>query len=233
MATLVTDIIRQARANLREVTPRFWTDEELEDDFWHGARDLWGAVLDVHGEHYLEVDEDNVSLAGSATQLTGVPNRCFRVQGIEPLDATFNSTQPWLRFVPRKYNSPEFAAARALGTSELGSVDTVFYAVSGEGSPIAAPVIRVAPAIASTMSLRLLYNPTLEKGLYNPIPGESDMALKAWVIAYARAKETESNMPDPSWLSIYATEKQSILTRIVPRQEQEPEYVAGMFEGWS
>ena len=233
MATLVTDILTQVRAQLREPVARFWADTELTDIFWHGARDLWGAVLDVHGEHYLEVDEDNVSLVASATELTGVPNRCFRIQTIEPRDTTSSSTTPWLLFKPSKYNSPEFAYARSLGANELGSVGTILYAVSGEGSPIAAPVIRVAPSLSTSLNLRLAYNPTLEVGLYNPVPGESDHALKAWVLAYAKAKETETGMPDAAWLSVYATEKQSILTRIVPRQEQEPEYVAGMFEGWS
>ena len=233
MATAISDLIRQVRAHLREPKAQFWTNTELSDILWHGARDLWGAVLDVHGEHYLKVDESNVSLVANTSQLAGIPFKCFRVQYIEPRDTTSSGTAPGLMFTPAKYNSPEFAYARSLGPGDLGSISTVFYAVSGEGSPVDVPTIRTAPTLASTVALRFAYNPTLEPGEMNPIPGESDHALKAWTIAFARAKESEDGTPDAGWLSIYATEKQSILTRIVPRQEQDPEYVEGMFEGWS
>ena len=233
MSTTVANIVLQARAQLRELTPRFWTDSELTDIFWHGARDLWGAVLDVHGEHYLTVDESNVSIAASGTELSGVPDRCFRIQYIEPRDTTANGTAPWLLFVPRKWNSPDFAYARSLDAADTSLLTHIYYAVSGEGSPVDAPVIRIAPKLNSALNLRFAYNPTVVSGPDNPVPGESAHALKAWVIAYARAKESESSTPDPGWLSIYATEKANILTRIVPRQEQEPEYVEGLFDGWS
>ncbi len=234
MPTPLTDIIsKKVRPALRELTPRFWSDAELLDICKDGIKDLWGAVLDVHGEHYLVVDETNVSIAASGAQLTGVPERCFRVQYLEPRDTTQNGTAPGLTFVPKKYNSPEFAYARSLSSSDVSTLTRIYYAVSGEGSPVSAPTILIAPRLNSALPLRLAYNPTLEIGVNNPIPGESDMALKAWTIAYARAKESESNTPDPGWLSVYATEKASIITRIVPRQEQEPEYVAGLFEGWN
>ena len=51
----------------------------------------------------------------------------------------------------------------------------------------------------------------------------------AWTVAFARAKEREDRSPDPAWLAIYATEKQNILTRLTPRQTQEPEIVGDMF----
>lgn len=229
LASIITDKVRPA---LRELTPRFWTDAELLDICKDGIRDLWGAVLDVHGEHYLTVDESNVSIAASGTQLSGVPARCFRVQYLEPRDTTSNGTAPWLMFRPAKYKSEEFAYARSLSSSDPATLTCVYYAVAGEGSPVSAPVIYVAPKLSSALNLRLAYNPTLEIGVDNPVPGESDLALKAWTIAFARAKESESNTPDPGWLSVYATEKANIITRIVPRQEQEPEYVSGMFEGW-
>ena len=232
MPTPLTDIITEVRQQLREPVARFWADAELLGIMKHGIRDLWGAVLDVHGEHYLVEDATNVTIAASGTQLSGVPARCFRVQYIEPRDTTSNGASPWLLFVPRKYNSPDFAYARSLAAADASSLTTIYYAVSGEGSPVDAPVIRIAPKLSSALNIRLLYNPTLEIGVHNPVPGESDMALKAWTLAYARAKESESSTPDPGWLSIYATEKQNILTRIVPRQEQEPEYVEGMFDGW-
>lgn len=234
MATVLADIItNEVRPQLRELTARFWSDAELLGIMKHGIRDLWGAILDVHGEHYLVVDETNVSLVAGAKQLSGVPGDCFRVQFLEPRDTSVNGTSPWLRFLPRKWNSPEFAEARSLTATDANTGDVIYYAVSGEGSPIAAPVIRTAPALSSTLLIRLAYNPTITIGTNNPIPGESDHALKAWTLAYAKAKEVGSGLPDAGWLSIYSTEKQSILTRIVPRQEQEPEYVSGMFEGWS
>jgi len=233
MPTPLTYIITsKVRPALRELTPRFWSDAELLDIMTDGIRDLWGAVLDVHGEHYLVVDETNVSVVANTSELAGVPARCFRVQYLEPRDTSSNGTAPWLQFLPRKFNSPESAYARSLSSLDTGTRD-IYYAVSGEGSPVAPPVIRIAPTLTSALNLRLAYNPTLEIGVNNPIPGESDLALKAWTVAYAMAKETPDNTPNPGWLSIYATEKQGILTRIIPRQEQEPEYVMGMFEGWS
>ena len=230
--TALADIITEVRLQLREPEADFWSDAELLGIMKHGIHDLWGAFLDVHGEHYLTVDVTNVSITANESELTGVPLNCFRVQYIGPRDTTVNGTAPNLRFVPRKFNSPEFEYARSLVASEATSLEVIYYAVSGEGSPVAAPVIRFAPELSSNLNLMLAYNQTLEIGPINPIPGQSDHALKAWTLAYAKAKETESGMPDAGWLSIYATEKQSILTRITPRQEQEPEYVAGMFEGW-
>lgn len=230
---LASIIANKVRPALRELTPRFWSDAELLDICKDGIKDLWGAVLDVHGEHYLVVDETNVSIAASGTQLTGVPDRCFRVQYLEPRDTTSNGTAPWLTFVPAKYKSEEFAYARSLSSADVSSLTRMYYAVAGEGSPVSAPVVYIAPKLNSALNLRLAYNPTLEVGVNNPVPGESDLALKAWTLAFAMAKESPDNTPNPGWLSVYATEKASIITRIIPRQEQEPEYVSGMFEGWS
>jgi hypothetical protein len=64
----------------------------------------------------------------------------------------------------------------------------------------------------------------------NPIPGESDRALWAYAIAFARAKEREDNAPDPEYISIYATEARNLLIALSPRSVQEPEYVVGMWE---
>ncbi len=75
--------------------------------------------------------------------------------------------------------------------------------------------------------------PTLLDTDSNPIPGESDNALIAWCVAYAKAKEqeTEQRVPDPGWLAIYNTEKQGLLVALTPRQEQEEEIAEGLFEG--
>jgi hypothetical protein len=115
----------------------------------------------------------------------------------------------------------------------------IYYTLTGAGAPNSAPVVRTAPQINSAIDLRFVYVPTLGVASYsvnsgNPIPGESDNAIVAWIVAFARSRERDDNAPDPAWLAVYATEKQSLLTRLTPRQTQEPEYAEGMFEEyWS
>lgn len=233
MSTTLANIIIEVRDFIKEPVASFWSDSELLSIMTHGIHDLWGAILDAHGEHYLTVDTTGVTMAASGVTLSGVPTGCFRVQLIEPATTTAGGTAPDLMFVPKRYNSPEFAYARSLDAQDPRTWDCVFYAVAGVGAPISGPTIHVAPALTSALALRFAYNPVLTVNATgsNPLPGEADHALKAWTIAYARAKESADQMPDASWLSVYATEKQSLLTRVVPRQEQELEYVRGMFEG--
>jgi hypothetical protein len=50
-------------------------------------------------------------------------------------------------------------------------------------------------------------------------------------VAWARAKEREDRSPDPAWFATYSTDKQSLLTALTPRQEQEEEVVEGLFDG--
>jgi len=52
----------------------------------------------------------------------------------------------------------------------------------------------------------------------------------AGIVAFASAKQRDDTSPDPNWLAILSTEKQSILTASTPRQEQEPEYIHGAFD---
>ncbi len=90
-----------------------------------------------------------------------------------------------------------------------------------------------APQISAALSLRFVYNPTLAamtSASNNPIPGEADKALVSYAVAFARAKERDDRSPDPNWIAVYATEKQSILTRITPRQDQETEFAFGLFD---
>lgn len=211
----------------------FWTDDEILDHLIDGAKDMWAALLDVFGDHFLTVDTTNVSLAADATSLTGVPSDTFRVHLIEPRDTTQTSSTRDIVFVPRKYNHPDFIAARAVGTISATTARVIFYDVSGAGTPVGTPTILTAPKISEALTLRFVYNPilaTLTSVSNNPIPGESDWALVAYATAMARAKERDDRSPDPNWLAIYATEKQSILVRTTPRQDQEPEYVAGVFD---
>ncbi len=182
----------------------FWADAELLDICLHGVRDLWRAYLDLHEEHFMTIDITNVSMTDAASTLTGVPADVFRVLLIEPRDTTSANAAGEIRFKPAKYNSPEFIRARARGNT-----------------------------IGSTLTLRLVYIPTLPTltaTSTNPIPGESDNALKAWIIAHGAAKQRDDNSPDPNWLAIYGTEKQAGLTASTPRQEQEPRYIRGAFE---
>jgi hypothetical protein len=214
----------------------FWTDAEILVDLIDGAKDMWAAILDVFGDHYFTNDITNVSLAASTGTLTGVPADTFRVQLIEPRDTTSAGAYRDVEFVAKKYNHPDFVAARSLGTVSPGTAGTIFYDVSGAGSPVGTPTVLVAPMISAALTLRFVYNPilgTLTSASNNPIPGEADKALVAYAIAFARAKERDDRSPDPNWIAVYATEKQSILTRITPRQEQTDEEVMGMFEGWN
>jgi hypothetical protein len=231
--TSIATILTQVRAQLVEVTARFWTDTELTDIFKLGVMDLWGAILDLHQDHYFEVIEDgSVFQASGATQLTGVPADCFRVMLIEPLNTVVDNSATAVQYAPRKYNHPDFTAARTVGTFEPNQAGVIYFDVTGPGAPIAAPKIRVAPQLSSNLKLRFAYYPMLAVTDYNPVPGGSDNALKAWVLAYAMAKEGQSGqrIPDAGWLAIYATEKQTILTRMTPRQEQEAETVDGLFQ---
>lgn len=226
---LVGDTTIAPVVNTSGLNRPFWSDTELTDLATLGIHDLWGAILDVHGEHYLTIDETNVSLAANATSLTGVPTDCFRVYLIEPRDTTSSGSTKGVNFVPRKFNSDQFKAARTRTAVDPSTGQIVYYSVSNVGAPIAAPTILTAPKLSSVVLLRFAYNPVLTVGTSNPIPGESDNALKAWIIAYARAKEREDRLPDSGWLAVYSTEKQSILVRLTPRQEQEPDVVEDFF----
>lgn len=232
MATLISALVTRARTTLLESTASFWTDAELLDHALDGINDLWGAILDLHQEHFFTNDESNVSLAASATSLTGVPADCFRVLNIEMRDLTTANAVQGLTFEPKDFSHADFQAARSLAAQDPnGSV--VYYCLVNAGSPVAAPSILVAPKLTSAVNLRLVYNPTHgadEASDNNPIPGYSDKAVVAWIIAYARAKEREDRSPDPEWLTIYSTEKRNLLTRLTPRQTQEPDVAEGLFE---
>jgi hypothetical protein len=237
MATTLATIRDKSRKSLLETSASFWSEAELLEHLVDGIKDLWGAVVDLHQEHFATIDATNVSMAASSSTLTGVPADVFRVLLIEPRDLSSSGSGRNVQFIPRDYNSPEFAAARSISAQDPAGTLYVYYAVIGAGAPTAAPTIQVAPQLSTALNLRLMYIPTLASTAFddpdtdnNPIPGESDNALFAWTMAYARAKEREDRSPDPNWLAVYATEKQNVLTRLTPRQEQEPEYVSGLFD---
>lgn len=232
MATTLSTIITNARATLLETSAKFWTDAELLNILTDGAKDLWKAIIDVYQDHFFTLSTaGSVSMPADATTLSGVPTDCFRVKLIEPTTlSSFVNTF----FRPKDYGHAEFRLARSEAAVDPRGI-TIYYDMVAQGPPVGAPTIYVAPKITSAMGVTLGYIRTvgdLTTGSVNPIPGETDMALKAWIIAHARAKEREDRSPDPEWLAIYSTEKQAVLTAVTPREQDEPEYVEGMFEGW-
>lgn len=235
--TPTSALIGVARAHLNELTPDFWSDDELLAIARRGYTDLWAAIIDLDQEYFATVDTTNVSLQANATQLTGVPADCFKVHLIEPLDLTTGDISSAITFIPRDYNHRDFIAARSLGNNQTNGGSVVCFTLIGAGAPLGAPTILTAPPLSSAVNLRFMYIPTLGVQNYtlqtmNPIPGESDNAIVAWIVAYAMAKQGETqdgSAPNASWLSIYATEKNSLLVRMKPREDVEPNYVDGIF----
>jgi hypothetical protein len=232
MATQLSAIVTQARTHLIEPVASFWSDSELLGHARLGIADLWKALIDTYADHFLSENESVTQVADSGT-LSGVPTDCFRIRAIEPLDGTSNQG---LVYLPLDYTHPDFRAARASPAQEA-SGRTIFYDIVGAGPAVSTLSIRVAPVLTSTVTLRLIYIATIDIGALavgsnNPIPGESDNAVMAWIIAYARAKEREDRAPDAEWLGVYATEKQALLRAVTPRQEDEVECAEAMFEAW-
>ncbi len=230
MATTLQTIIDRTRLRLIESAANYWSDTELLAIINDGIRDLWRAINDNYQDYFLTVDATNVYLAANGTTLTGVPSDVSIVRGIEARDLT---AFPYVRFEFRPWGHRDFITAREQGSLSADQVRLFFFCITDAGSPVGTPVIRVAPAITTQLNLTLSYVPTiatLAATGNNPIPGESDAALVAWTVAYARAKEREDRGPDPGWLSIYATEKNNILVSLTPRQTQDEELAEALFE---
>ncbi len=228
MATLNT-IITRARKTLLEETASFWTDAELLDHAINGAKDLWKAIIDVYQDHFLEINATSVSVVASQSTLSGVPTDCFRIKSIEP---RVPATYPNLFFFPKDWGHPEFKAARTMAAQDPQG--TVFlYDLVGPGPPIAAPLVWIGPQSTTDVNLTIGYikavSDSLTTASANPIPGETDHAIEAYIIAHARAKEREDRSPDPEWLAIYGTEKANLLVAVTPRQEDEPDVVEDLF----
>lgn len=232
MATPISDLITQARRHLTELAPASFTDEELLDHARNGAKDLWRRIIDLYQHHFVTFDETNVYAGAESATLRGMPDDCFRVVSIEPRVVGANNACPGLIFKPKDYNDPRFVQARARGPIEPRNA-VVYYDVMTTGAPVAAPMIRIAPTLSSDADLILVYNHVLarfDEDDDNPIPGESDNALIAWIVAYAKAKERDDRAPDPEWLAVYATEKNNCAAACAKRQIQESDVVQGMFE---
>lgn len=234
-ASKLSSVIAAARAHINEKTPRHWTDDELLEICTRGITDLWAEIVDLRQEHFLTIDETNVYVDTDNDELQGVPSDVFRVYLIEPRDISDTAATPFVVFVPRPYNHAEFVNARSWSSIDPINGMNIFYDVMGAGAPQGAPTIKLAPTTTSQVLCRFAYIPNLAVANYtvetqNPIPGESNNALIAWTAAYAWAKVRDDHMPDPAWLAVYSTEKQSLLKRLTPRQEQEPQVVDGLFD---
>ena len=234
MATLLSALETQSRRHLLEGTASYWSSAELIDIMNQGIKDLWRDIVDLKQEHFLTNDTTNVTMAASTATLTGVPADVHKVYIIEPVDATANSTNKGLVFAPLDYNHKYFQSARTLSSVDPSN-NVIYYSVTGAGAPTgsSSTVIYVAPKVNSTTTLRFVYVPVIAaktSGNDNPIPGESDNALIAWTVAFARAKEREDRSPDPNWLAVYGTEKQHILQSLGLRQYHEPTYVDALHE---
>lgn len=236
--------------NTSGITAPFWTEDELHQHLVNGAKDLWKAIVDLHQGHFVRfVDSTNyaslgfsaqptypVGVSATMTAFTGIPSDCFRIMNIEPEDLG-NTGNVVRYFKPKSMTHADFQDARSMSLQDSSSYMTIYYDILNAGSPVAAPTLMGAPPVSAAIPLRFMYVytlPTLIDTSNNPIPGESDNALIAWCVAYAKAKEQETanRVPDPGWLAVYNTEKQGLLVALTPRQEQEEEVVEALFEGY-
>jgi len=241
MATVLSTLVTNARTTLLETSTQslamsspFWTDDELLVHAINGVKELWRKILDLHQGHFLTIDDTHVTQASGAYTLSGVPEDVFRVELLELRDQTTANTVTNLDYAPRPINHADFSGARGLGSVDPNG-RTIYFAVINAGAPVGTPVIEVAPALTSTINLRLIYAPVLPamtSASLNPIPGESDHAIEAWIIAHGRAKEREDRSPDPAWMSVYASDSQHLLTALTPRQTQEPDVVDALFASY-
>ena len=232
MATTIQTLIDRAREHLIEPEPNFWSDTALLVHAVEGIKDLWRAIKAVYQDYFLTVDTTNVSLAAAAYTLTGVPADVSIVRLIRPRDLT---AFPYTRFEFRPWGHPDFITAEAQGTLAATQVRLLYFCITDAGAPVGTPTVRVAPAIDTALTLSFSYIPvigTLTAASNNPIPGETDDLIVAWIVAYARAKEREDRSPDLVWLAKYKDGRDTLLTSVTPRQEQDDEVAEAMFEDY-
>lgn len=232
MATTYAEIEAIVRVNLNEPTPKFWTSAELRTHTKNAEKDLWRAIVDLKGEHYLTINAENVSIVAGSDELAGVPKDVHKIYNIEVADPTVGGSYARLFFTPLDWNHKLFSSARTREALDGTGGGEVFYAIMGQGTPVGAPTVKIAPVLSGDVALSFAYVPSLEltdDDNYIHIPGEADNAIAAWVTSYARAKEREDRAPDPTWLSIYGTEKKNLLESLGLRQYQEVQITDGMF----
>lgn len=228
----VSDVEALARLRLIESTPSFWSSAELTDIIIAGIKDLWRDTVDLKQEHYLTRNNTDVFMAANTDTLTGVPADVHKVYMIEARDPSQTSSNIGMVIRPLDYNHRDFQMARTRPAIDPAN-DTIWYCITGQGGPVNAPVIYVAPKVTSDFNLSFTYVPTigsLTTNSFVPIPGEADNALVAWTVAFARSKEREDRSPDENWLAVYATEKAHLLQSLGLREYQEPTYTDALFD---
>lgn len=233
MATLISAIETKVRLRLEEPIAKFWSSDELVGIIADGIRDLWRDVVDLKREHFITIST-SVTIPANTSTMSSVPTDVHKIIMITPLDVSEDSANKGLALRPADYNSDPFQSALSRDAIEPTN-DTIYYAITGQGAPVGAPTIRVAPQTSSAVSLSFAYVPTLGSltaASSVPIPGEADNALIAWAVSYARAKEREDRAPDPNWLAIYSTEKAHLLKSLETRQTQEHEFASAVFENY-
>ena len=234
MATVINQLIPTVRLHLVESEARFWSDAELTALAILGIKDLWKAIADLKQNHFISIN-NSVTLQPNSNQLSGIPSDVHKVIMIEPVDLTTNGPNVGLLFKPLPYQDDVFQQARGVQPIDPRN-DTIFYAVHAAGGPVGSPIIQTAPQVTSTVNCSFTYVPVLgplDGTMPNPIPGESDQAVIAYTVAYARAKERETRDPDPSWISIYGSEKAMLTEALGVREYQElPTVRAIWMEYW-
>lgn len=235
-ATSIASLIAQARIHLVEPAAAFWTDAELMGHMQNGAKDLWKKIVGQYKEHFVTINDTTMVLPKYAPGIVGVPTDMFRPIVIEPRILGQNNPNQGLIFKPRKRTDPDFIQANAADPQTPQST-VIFYDVINPGAPVGPPGILTAPQVTDDVLLRGTYNntlPPLSLTGNNPIPGESDNALIAWTVAYARSKEgstPETRVPDANWMTVYATEKTNTVAELsVSRSEQDQEVVEAVFQ---
>jgi len=238
-STTVKSLIDQVRTPLKDFPAdrldgkSYWGDPEILLHLNNGAKILWRAIVDLYDHHFTVVDEENFFIEASTKIIYGVPETVHRITSLEPRVLGESNPNRSLIFKPANWNSDLFTQARAqAATSPTNAV--IYYTLMAAGAPVGPPVIRIAPALTSSMLLTCTYVSTIapfDETDRNPIPGESDQALINYAVAQCRAKEREDSMPDPGWMALFATERTDLLVRLDKRQEQAPDIVEGMFDG--
>jgi len=234
MATLMSAIVADARVTINGIvsgtSDAFWSDSELLGYGNQAIKELWKGIIDLYQGHFLTIDNTTMSIAAGASTVTGVPSDLFRVERIRP--RVLNDSNRGLIFKYRTITHPDFVQAEAVPAVTPQNT-VIYYAVVNAGAPVGAPAILLAPPVASAVNLWVAYAPSMAavaSSGNNPIPGESDVAIKAYIVAWALARQRPANDPDPEYISVYATEKRNILTALTPRSVQEPETVMGFWE---
>ena len=229
MPTKMSTIVGRVRIKLQETTARFWTDAEILEECNACVKDLWRAINMTHQNYWLKVEENLMTIVANTSVVAGVPADMTTLKGIEVTDEDSN-----LKFVYKDYNHPDFVAARASEAIDIEATDNIYVAVVNRGAPVGAPTIYIAPQVSSALTLRVSYIPTEpDLTLYddNPIPGESDKAIRDWAISHCMAKiNDETKAPNAEWLALYSTEKQNILEFLLPRHDMDPICVEAVFE---